>query len=106
MALTPEQQSQLDFQAAQNQLTAEAEVSRRAYEKEMEQIRHNNALATAKVQLDASIASSEKMARLEAVRMAKETLIENRRNKPVGERDVTAADITAFADTLINYVNK
>jgi hypothetical protein len=39
-------------------------------------------------------------ARAEVIRLAKETLIENDRNKPTGERGVTAADITAFADTL------
>lgn len=44
-------------------------------------------------------------ARMEAVKLAKETLIENARSKPVGERDITAADITAFADTLVNYMN-
>lgn len=42
---------------------------------------------------------------MEAVKLAKETLIENARSKPVGERDITAADITAFADTLVNYMN-
>jgi hypothetical protein len=44
-------------------------------------------------------------ARMEAVKLAKETLIENARSKPVNERDITAADITAFADTLVNYMN-
>jgi hypothetical protein len=39
------------------------------------------------------------------VRLAKETLLENDRNKPTGERGVTAADITTFSDTLITYVN-
>jgi hypothetical protein len=39
------------------------------------------------------------------VRLAKETLLENDRNKPTGERGVTAADITAFSDTLMTYVN-
>ena len=45
-------------------------------------------------------------ARLEVVRMAKETLLENARSKPVDARDVTAADITAFADVLSTYVNQ
>jgi hypothetical protein len=39
------------------------------------------------------------------VRLAKETLLENDRNKPTGERGVTATDITTFSDTLITYVN-
>jgi hypothetical protein len=46
-----------------------------------------------------------KRAKLEAVRLAKEVLIENARSKPVDSRDVTAAQITAFADVLSNYVS-
>ena len=43
--------------------------------------------------------------KLEAVRLAKETLIENARSKPVDARDVSAADIQAFAQTLVSYIN-
>lgn len=106
MALTAEQQSQLDFQVASQQLNEATEASRRAHEKEMEQIRSANAAASAKVHADAVAASAAKQARLEAIRMAKETLVENARSKPVDARDITAADITAFADTLVAYINK
>lgn len=41
--------------------------------------------------------------RLEVVRLAKETLIENSRHKAVDERDVSGSDITAFANVLYNY---
>ena len=51
------------------------------------------------------MAAEQKRTRLEAVRLAKETLIENSRNKPIDDRDVTAAEITAFADALTSYVN-
>ena len=76
MALTQEQQDQLAFQEA-------SEASRRAHEVAMEQRR----------------------ARLETVRLAKETLLENARSKPADSRDVSAADITAFASALTAYVN-
>lgn len=76
MALTPEQQAQVDLQEAM-------ETSRRAHE----------------------IAMDKRRARLEAVRLAKETLIENARSKPVDARDVSAADITAFAATLEAHIN-
>lgn len=76
MALTPEQQDQISFQEA-------SDASRRAHEIAMEQRR----------------------ARLETVRLAKETLLENARSKPVDSRDVTADDITAFASALTAYVN-
>lgn len=76
MALTAEQQAQIDFQVAMDQ-------SRRDHETAMEMRR----------------------AKLEAVRLAKETLIENRRNQPVDDREVTAADIAGYANTLMSYIN-
>lgn len=42
--------------------------------------------------------------KLEAVRLAKETLIENARSKPADSREVSATDITAFATTLTAYI--
>ena len=81
MALTAEQQADIEMQVAlQNAL----DKPRRDHELAMEQQR----------------------AKLENVRLAKETLIENDRSKPVGERGVTASDITSFADTLNAYVNQ
>ena len=76
MALTAEQQSQVDLQNA------------------LEEPRNAHQLAV-----------QAKQARLEAVRLAKEVLIENARSKSVDNRDVAAADITAFAGTLITYIN-
>ena len=72
MALTVDQQFQMDLETARhaNQMAAEA-----------------------------------KRAKLEAIRLAKETLIENARSKPVDARDVTAADITAFAAALEAHIN-
>lgn len=77
MALTPEQQADIDLQEAR-------EAGRRAHEIAMEQRR----------------------ARLEAVRLAKETLIENARSKPVDARDVSATDVTTFANALNQYINQ
>lgn len=99
MALTPEQQSQLDLQQATEQI-------RRTFEKQREDEQHVRALELSSKNQEQQMALVVQQARIEAVRMAKETLIENRRNKPVGERDVTAADITAFADTIVNYVTR
>ena len=44
--------------------------------------------------------------RMDAIRIAKEILMENDRNKPVGERGVTASDITTFADSIVAYANQ
>jgi len=76
MALTAEQQAQVDTQMA------------------VENARHANQMEV-----------EAKRTKLEAVRLAKETLIENARSKPVDGRDVTAADIAAFAQTLVAYVD-
>jgi hypothetical protein len=43
---------------------------------------------------------------MEAVRLARDILMENDRNKPTGERGITASDVTAFADTLLTYVTQ
>ena len=43
-------------------------------------------------------------ARLEAVRLARETLTDNRRTMPADTPGITAAEITAFADTLVTYI--
>jgi hypothetical protein len=42
--------------------------------------------------------------RMEAVRLARDILMENDRNKPTGERGITATDVTAFADAIMGYV--
>ena len=76
MALTTEQQAQVDIADA------------------MENNRHVNQMAL-----------QAKQAKLEAVRLAKEVLLENARSKAVDSRDVAAADITAFAGTLVAYID-
>jgi hypothetical protein len=76
MALTTEQLDQIAYQEA-------SETGRRTHE----------------------IAMESRRAKLEAIRLAKETLIENARSKPADSRDVTPADITAFADALVASIN-
>jgi hypothetical protein len=81
MALTEEMQAQM---TAQQAMHLETETARREHEREMDARR----------------------AKLELIRLAKETLIENARNKPVGEAAITAEEITAFAQELTNYVGE
>jgi hypothetical protein len=77
MALTEEQQSQVAMQAA-------IDANR----------------ATTQAATDAA------RARLEAVRLAKEVLVENRRTSSAADAtDITAAAITAMATELATYVN-
>jgi len=79
MTMTPE-----EIMTAQQQHQQDLEVSRRTHE----------------------IAMNDKRLRVEIIRMAKETLIENARNKPASEAIVTAEEITAFANELINYAGE
>ena len=76
MALTTDQQAQIDVQTA------------------IQNAQHANQMAL-----------QAKQAKLDAVRMAKETLIENARSKAVDARDVSASDITSFAEVLNTYIN-
>jgi hypothetical protein len=42
--------------------------------------------------------------RLEVIRLAQQTLLENARSRPAGEREVIAADIEDFAKSLLNLM--
>ena len=86
MALTTEQQAQVDIQTA------------------VENVRHANQIAMENARHENQLASEAKRAKLEAVRLAKEILVENARSLPADSREVTAAAVTAFAETLVTYV--
>ena len=77
MALSPEMQAQVDQQNA---------------------IENNRAANQA--------TSEDKRAKLEALRIAKEVLVENRRTKTAAEAvDIDDAAITNFASVLVQFVN-
>ena len=82
MALTTEEQQILD----QRQAAVAMQLA-------VENGRHANQMETQAIQV-----------RLEAVRLAKETLIENARSKPADSREVTAADINTFAGVLMGSI--
>jgi hypothetical protein len=77
MALTAEQQADVDKQAA------------------MEQAR-----------VDANATESAKSRKMETLRMAKEILVENRRTQAAADAtDITASAVTALATDLNTFVN-
>jgi|LakMenEpi03Aug12_release.lakeMendotaPanAssembly.Ray.scaffolds.fasta_scaffold1345841_2 hypothetical protein len=80
MLTTEEMQAQRALELASQQ---ETEKARREHEQEMEARR----------------------AKLELLRMAKEIIVENARNKPVEEAGITAAEIAAFAEELATQFN-
>lgn len=101
MALTAEQQAQVDIQLA-------VENARHANLMALEQLRINANNANIQSQVDAQIESTRaamKQIKLEVIRLAKETLIENARSQPVDSREVTVAAITAFASALEAHIN-
>jgi hypothetical protein len=87
MPLTEEQQNNIEYSIATGQVNynfnANVEILRQTHMIEIEQ----------------------KRARLEAGRLAKETLIEVARSKPVDERNVDANAITSFANILVEYID-
>ena len=76
MAFTADQQATLDISLA------------------VETARHTNQMII--------IAAQTK---LDAIRMAQQTLTENARSKPVDEREITPAEIATFATALITAMN-
>ena len=76
MALTAEQQSQLELSIA------------------IDNARHSNQLAYLEVQ-----------GKQDATRLATQVLMENARVKPVDEREITPQDIATFANALIAATN-
>ena len=59
-----------------------------------------------KAQADIHKLAEQARVRLELIRLAKDVLSENDRNKPVGDRGITASDITTMADSFATYINK
>lgn len=51
------------------------------------------------------IAMHKRNSRLELLRTSKEIIIENKRNKPVTEREVSDTEIIAFATALENFLD-
>jgi hypothetical protein len=99
MALTAEQQAEIEMQEAR-------EAGRRAHEQAMETLRSQNNLAAIEAQANGQAALVAKQSKLELVRLAKETLIENRRTQPAASAvDIAPADIIAFASALEAHVN-
>lgn len=80
MAFTIEQQAQIDTQIAIQTAIVNAQAA-------------------------ASAVDTAKQRKLQCLNIAHTTLLENKRNLPVEQRQITPADITAFADTLTAYVN-
>jgi hypothetical protein len=76
MALTPEQQAEVDKQAA---------------------------IAAATV--NANAAENTKSRKLQCLNIAQTVLLENKRNLPVEQRQITTAEITAFAAALEAHIN-
>lgn len=99
-------QLQRELQEQSHVKQLEIIASNQASAKEIENLRYKQLVELeAKKALDQKEIES-KRANLEAVRLAQATIIENNRNKPVSDREITTEDITNMADALLNYINK
>ncbi len=63
-----------------------------------------NSIEFVKANAEANKAADIQRHKLDMVRLAKDILAENDRNKPVGERGIVAADIISLAEELITYI--
>lgn len=73
-------------------------------EEQTSQVELQTALIAA--QATSQAATDAKRAKLEAVRLAKDILVENRRTATAADaEDITAADITTMATELATYVS-
>jgi hypothetical protein len=91
MSFTAEQQAAIDAEVTKQ--VAAIQASQQSYAAVMAQ-QHANSLEV-----------QAKQTRLSAIQLAQSTLIANRNNLPVDAREVSAADITAYAESLVAYVN-
>ena len=100
MALTAEQQAEIQLEIDKQQFRLDAEITAGIAAKEAQR-------DAARKSQDRSqdTANEQRRNKMELVRLAKEVLIENNRSKPVDSRDLSAADITAYAQSLLNYVD-
>lgn len=117
MALTEQQLNELEYNKLQLQQRVEVEdESRRQFDLDMEALRHKNTLAVAAEDkarqlaiIEATTAQQalahQRQAKLEAVRLAKEILIENARTKPVDMREITAQNVQELAQQLETQMN-
>jgi hypothetical protein len=96
MALTAEQQAEIQLEIDKNKFRLEAELAAGIAVKEAERDTTRRSHDTA---------NEQRRNKMELVRLAKEVLIENNRSKPVDSRDLSASDITAYAQSLLNYVD-
>jgi hypothetical protein len=108
MDFTPEQQAAIDAEVAKR-VNAETQTSLLT-QQHTNSMEMQAAQATAQAALQAAQAASNlelqaKQAKLAAVQLAQSTLIANRNNQPVDTREISAADITSYAESLVTYVN-
>jgi len=90
-------------------LTEEQEIAQRQADRDALAARNVETLTAqntlAQTQLAANAAENNKSRRMEIVRIAQGMLATASQSKPVGERDVSAADIKAYAETLQGFVD-
>lgn len=90
-------------------LTDVQEIEQRKLDRDQLAANETARAAAQKAIIDAQSAAaaveSSKTRRMEVLRMSESLLVEASRSKPVGERAVAAADVVAYAQTLLDFAN-
>jgi hypothetical protein len=97
MALTAEQQAEIQLEIDKQVFRLNAEAAADVYTKEQARDAARRA--------HRSYNGATPCKARDGPSCKRDIAMENDRNKPTGERGVTATDITTFSDTLITYVN-
>jgi galactokinase len=115
MALTAEQQAELEYRVAEEEARATLEQAAenlrtqniKDVNEAAETLRAQNNIALENLRAQNQAESNQKQAKLEAMRVAKEILVENRRTQAAADAtDITSADIKALALELATFVNE
>ena len=109
METTPEQNQQEPAPAdivevTRLGLTTELEHQRLQYEKERDTIRREYEKETDNSRRQHELIMESRRIKLEMVRIASETLLDNAKSKPTSEREVTAENIKTLANELSQYI--
>jgi hypothetical protein len=85
-------------------ITTELEHTRLQYETERDTLRREHEKETDNSRRQHELVMESRRIKLEMVRIASETLLDNAKSKPTSEREVTAENIKTLANELSQYI--
>jgi len=95
----------IEVQRTQQTAQAELQQSQQTAQAALQATQAASQVELQTAQAAATLLLQSKQAKLAAVQLAQSTLIANRNNQPVDTREISPADITTYAESLVNYIN-